>query len=78
MALNDKWVRDLLNYRRTLAPPAYKRSGHIGSESGHIGRTTCDGALIIYDPEDQPEWLQELLEQQDEDGNVERQINYER
>jgi hypothetical protein len=77
MALKDEWVQDLLKYRRTLAPPVYGGREHVGSESGSIGRACVDGTLIIYDIDDQPKWLEELFAQQDDDGNVERQIEYE-
>lgn len=43
------------------------------SESGDVGRASVDGTLVIYDPNDVPGWLQEILTARDEDGNVERQ-----
>lgn len=70
MALNDKWVQELLKYNVTLKPPSYS-----GSDSGAIGRVWIDGTLVVYDLEDCPKWLQDILDQRDEDGNVERKVS---
>jgi len=72
MALNQRWVQQLLTYRRSLAPP----KDYSGSDSGEISRHSIDGTLIIYDPEDMPQWLIELESKADENGNVERQEVY--
>lgn len=40
------------------------------SESGSVGRASIDGTLVVYDPEDCPEWLANVLTRRDEDGNT--------
>lgn len=61
--LNERWAQALLHYKADLSAPSYP-----ASESGHIGRAAIDGALVIYDPDDPPSWLREVLESRDDDG----------
>ena len=71
MALTEEWIQLAFEYAVTLCPPddTFKMS-----ESGHISRAAIDGVLVIYDFEDTPIWLQQVLDDRDEDGNVERQV----
>lgn len=67
MALNDDWVQQLLKYEVTLEPP----EEFSGSSYGNISRAWIDGTLIVFDPDDVPSWLSEVLLHRDEDGNTE-------
>jgi hypothetical protein len=68
MALNVNWVQGLLSYTHDLSAPDNEPG--IYTDSGYVGRAWIDGALVVYDPEDCPAWLAEVLTQRDEDGNT--------
>jgi hypothetical protein len=55
--LNDHVIGDAFNI------PAHGQS---------VGRAYIDGAVLIYDLDDVPEWATELIAARDDDGNVER------
>ena len=40
------------------------------SDSGAVGRAWIDGALVVYDLEDCPQWLANALKAQDENGRT--------
>jgi hypothetical protein len=63
MAIN---VEDIQNF---LGSEDGERST-FRSNSGYVGRSWIDGALVVYDPEDCPKWLADALKSQDEDGNT--------
>jgi hypothetical protein len=42
----------------------------FGSDSGRVGRSWIDGTLVVYDPEDCPKWLADVLARQNEDGDT--------
>lgn len=58
--LNEIWVQQLLKYEATLAAPANDNKG--------VGRAWVDGALVVYDLDDIPVWLEPVLNARDADG----------
>jgi len=64
MALDVDWCQQLLRHETTLAPPKHSEIA--------IGRAWIDGVLVVWDLDDPPGWLDVVLAQRDEDGNVER------
>lgn len=71
MALNEIWVQELLAYEKTLeARDGKNYGGPKFSDSGSVGRAWIDGTIVVYDLDDAPAWLAEVLAARDEDGNT--------
>lgn len=62
MAINEHDIQEFLD--------ADKRKQDFRSDSSYVGRSWIDGVLVVYDPEDCPQWLADALFAQDEDGNT--------
>lgn len=70
MALAEPDIQAFLGGVDDPTPSNETFRSRFRSNSGYVGRSSIDGALVVYDPEDCPKWLADALHAQDEDGNT--------